>query len=356
MKYICNAAASMAGTLFLVCIGNIVFSTNALASASIYPNQGCSNLGFTVKIAPINPDPVTGAVEVSGVGINTPVASLVVENINPTARCDTGFSTSPFPGDVPPGKGFIVYRTSRCDNQTAKDSEGIVGIFCSSDGGGMSSSGILEFAGDHGPAPVTSLSGSHAFTLQSKNFIGRKVVDIDQITNAFHDLSSTWGGYTWSLKPVAANVVNHARELILTYTPTCSASVNNVDFGIRTVDELNNGVRMQANVNISCNDILPAYSIKISSDVGMSKNGIINSENSTLGYRLTWGDLTDAGLSVSNQPVILDSVVTLINGRRPSTESFNIPLNIEPVSIASSGVDISPGSANSRINIELKFN
>ncbi|EME7695730.1 hypothetical protein VZ957_004538 [Salmonella enterica] len=353
MKFIRDKYCNATGLFLTGVVGSVFFSGDALASP--YQNQGCSNLGFTVKVSPINPDPVTGAVEVSGLGINTPLANLIVDSINPIARCDTGFSTSPYPGDVPPGKGFVVYRTSRCDNKTARDPEGIVGTFCQMSDSGVSNSGILEFAGNNGPAPVTRLSAPHAFTLQSKNFIGKKIINLDSITNGFQNISTTWGEYAWNLKPTAANVSNYARQLILTYTPTCSASVNNVAFGSRTVNELNSGIKMQANVNISCNDILPTYSIKVSSDVGATNN-ILKSDNSTVGYSLTWGNTSEAGLSVSNQPVVLDRVITLPYGRRPSRQSFDIPLIIAPVSTALPGADITPGPANSRINIELKFN
>lgn len=151
-----------------------------------------------------------------------------------------------------------------------------------------------------------------------------------------------------------SNISVSSRKLKLIYRPTCSASVNNVDFGNINVGEIINGVTKQAVVDIDCNDLLLAYSINILSNTGTDKN-VIFSDNATVGYSLTWGDLSQSGLntSLSNQPIELNS--ELNNGSKPLNTRFSIPINITPVSRLPFGKDIKPGNADSVINIELKF-
>lgn len=352
MKSVFDKCCNAIGIILIGVAGTFLINMNVLANSS-YPNQGCSNLGFRVGISSPLADS-NGVVEVSGLKENTVIAYLVLKDFS--GVCDTGYSTSTNVNDTPPGKGFVVYDTPTCNNGIAQDLDGIVGIYCS-DKDGARTSGILEFNGDHGPAPVTELTSPHPFVLKSKNFIGKKVIQINQITNGFARLYSTWGAYTWNLKATPGNVWNEAQELVLSYTPTCSASVNNVDFGSRTVDEIKKGMEETVNIEISCNDILPKYSINISSDFGGS-NSTINSGNSTLGYQLTWGDLSKSGLSAdkNNTPVILGMSVSPDNGKRPGDSSFNIPLLIKPVPLRGSFADILPGRADSRININLQFN
>ncbi|MCU6198650.1 hypothetical protein KWI12_17465 [Citrobacter cronae] len=329
-----------------------LFTTGNVLAAPGYDEQGCNDLNFMVEVSPRNPQS-DGSVEVAGVGINEVVADLNVSSISGT--CNTGFDYSP-PGTGAPGKGFVVYEVNNCLSNVSKDRDGIVGMFCL---GG--NSGILEFSqsGDNVPTP---LMGKHAFTLQKKDFIGRKEIDLRDITKSFSQLYTTWGNYDWRPKPVIAKVMSaNANKLVLTYTPTCSANVNNVIFPgtpspsaiiNRTVDS------QQANVLVQCNDILPKYSITIDSMYGIhsANDGVIKSTNSSVGYQLTWGgNLPNSGLTEKGNVKLLTPLI-LRNGSRPTGNNFNIPVDITPISLATPGKDVTPGPANAAMVIALTFN
>lgn len=321
-----------------------------------YDVQGCNDLSFTVEVIPRNPQS-DGSVEVSGLAINATVADLLV-NVN-SGTCNTGLDHSP-PDTLRPGKGFVVYEVGTCSGGVAKDSTGIVGTLCVDEGPGVKSSALLEFAewGNNKPTPLIA---RHSFTLQTKDFIGEQVIDLTTITNDFKILYTTWGNYNWRQKPLTA-IVNSgkANKLVLRYTPACSATVNNVVFpGTPSPSSISNGTisPQQATVKIQCNDILPQYSVKIDSPLGIhDKDGVIKSTNDSVGYRLTWGNnLSNSGL-VAKGNVQLSKPLELEAGARPHGNNFSIPVDITPVSLASAGKDIIPGPANSELCITLTFN
>lgn len=337
--------------LSTIIIFTLIPAAKALAMPG-YDAQGCNDLSFTVEVIPRNPQ-TDGSVEVSGLAINDPVADLYVSSISGT--CNTGLDHSP-PDTSRPGKGFIVYDVREClPGGVAKDSTGIVGMLCVN-----KSSGLLEFAewGNNIPAP---LKAPHAFTLQTKNFIGKQEIDLTSITKGFTNLYTTWGNYDWRQKPLMALVNStNANKLVLRYTPACSATVNNVVFpGTPSSSSISNGTisPQQAEVKIQCNDILPKYSVTIDSPHGIhNKDGIIKSTNDSVGYRLTWGNnLSNSGL-VAKGNVQLSKPLELEAGARPHGNNFSIPVDITPVSLTSAGKDIIPGPANSELLITLKFN
>lgn len=195
-----------------------------------------------------------------------------------------------------------------------------------------------------GPLTTTPLSIRGALTLKKK-VIGR--VTLDPFFFWPTDFVSMLGGYPETLQNEMANVTGIKRSMTLVYTPACSASVNDVDFGNAvSMDSIQNASLSQtATVYISCEDILPAYTIKLSSPEGVYDNQTIKSVNTTVGYRLSFEN--NANLELNNE---------LLNVVVPSAPIFEIPIVVQPVSLVGNAGNIQPGSANSSISIELKFN
>lgn len=161
--------------------------------------------------------------------------------------------------------------------------------------------------------------------------------------------------YDQDIHPVAISFTTNTATLRLINRASCSASVNDVTFtSSPTARAISAGEvdPIAANIALTCNAVLPAYTIKVSSPSGTngdSTNGVIKSENDTIGYSLTWGDN-----QVASGDVQLDT--TLTPATLPTQSSFQIPINVRPVSLVSSASQITSGPANSTINIELRFN
>lgn len=137
--------------------------------------------------------------------------------------------------------------------------------------------------------------------------------------------------------------------------PTCTTSVNDPNFNSVNQHDIENGSVTTKTINIilTCSGLLTSYTIKLSSSKGIygqNDDGIIKGDNSTVGYHLTWADAT-----VSNKSSSVNLNTTLTPNTPPSTESFNIPINIKPVAISASG-KVSSGPANSSLNVSLLFN
>ncbi|EAR4614602.1 hypothetical protein EOH73_23715 [Salmonella enterica] len=171
-----------------------------------------------------------------------------------------------------------------------------------------------------------------------------------------NNILTAYNNYDWhnGSEPGNGITFDDNKKLRLIYRPTCSASVNNVDFGELNVGDILKGVTKQAIIDINCNDLLLAYSIKVTSNAGSDDN-VIRSKNNTVGYRLNWGDLNNTGLepSFSSKEIELNNAMD--NRNDPTSTRFSIPINITPVSRLSFGNDIKPGKADSVINIELQF-
>ena len=81
-------------------------------------------------------------------------------------------------------------------------------------------------------------------------------------------------------------------------------------------------------------------------------NGIINTKlNSTVGYQLKWGDSTVK--PVNTAITINGSTITPTNKKPTQKKSFTIPIKVKPVAL---GETVSPGAANTALNIKLTFN
>jgi len=108
-----------------------------------------------------------------------------------------------------------------------------------------------------------------------------------------------------------------------------------------------------ATVTVSCDDILPKYTVKVSSPNGTQGNatdGVIKSNNASVGYRLSWkeGQVASAGSNIQ-----LDSVLT--PATQPTANTFKLPISVKPVALVPQA-DVTAGPANSAIRIDLAFN
>ncbi|ECN9266962.1 fimbrial protein [Salmonella enterica subsp. enterica serovar Typhimurium] len=325
--------------IFILTMGNTFYSRSAIA---FDPEQGCSNLGFSLKVKPVVSATPDNKIEVAGVPLNSVIAYLEPEDV--TGICDTGFSTNPSPGDIPPGLGFVAYRATNCNGGLSYDNGRNISMFCLN-----SMNALLEYDGDFGSSPVRPVAENRKtnhITLQKKT-PGVTVVDLTSLTNNFSDIYSTWGSYDWNIKKETFTLRTFPSTLTLIYTPTCSAEVNDVEFGTLSPLQIkdNSVAAQKANINISCNDILPKYSVSFSSPNGvMPDKTTIQSDNPTIGYRLFWGDKGSMGT------IKLEEV----HEKNTNSQNVTIPVDITPVSLTSG--NITPGKANSAIIINLKFN
>lgn len=190
----------------------------------------------------------------------------------------------------------------------------------------------------------------HPITITLKN--KKPGVTIVDFGSMFKKLYSFYGwSYFWEPSNVTLSI---PAPLKITYVASCKASLENIAFpGSPTASDIIKGVSPQkGNIRIDCDGALPSYTIKISSPKGSHGspiNGIINSDNTTVGYQLTWADN-----QISTGNVQLDSI--LRPTRLPTNASFVIPINVRPVSLVNNIKDIISGPANSTLRVDLKFN
>lgn len=298
----------------------------------------CNNLNFNIEFA-------EQEVDITGKPLGFRFPSFLITNYG-SITCDGSYDNDKSRG------GFVIVQSGRSPTLAPlSDTKSQISI---ADSGGRV--GLLAFRTGNAIGMQHVSPGVQDFILEKK-MPGETVISIqDVLGSGLHGrMFSAYNLFDWyNEQEDGSNISVSSRKLKLIYRPTCSASVNNVDFGNINVGEIINGVTKQAVVDIDCNDLLLAYSINISSNTGTDKN-VIFSDNATVGYSLTWGDLSQSGLntSLSNQPIELNS--ELNNGNKPLNTRFSIPINITPVSRLPFGKDIKPGKADSVINIELKF-
>lgn len=298
----------------------------------------CTNLNFEIAFA-------EHEVDITGKPLGFRFPSFSITNYG-SITCDGSYNNSK------PRGGFVIVQSGRSPTLApSNDTESQISI---ADSGGRV--GLLAFrTGDAiGMQPVEP--GVQDFVLERKMPGVTEISIQDVLGPGLHSqIFSAYNLFDWyNESENGSNISVNPRKLRLIYRPTCSASVNNVDFGKLNVSDITKGVTKKAIVDIDCNDLLLAYSIKISPGTG-TDNNVIFSDNDTVGYRLTWGDLSQSGLStsLSNQLIAFNS--ELDNGSKPLDTRFSIPINITPVSRLPYGEDIKPGKADSVINIELKF-
>ncbi|EJD6049146.1 fimbrial protein [Providencia rettgeri] len=143
-------------------------------------------------------------------------------------------------------------------------------------------------------------------------------------------------------------------NLTMTVKASCSATVGDVAFGDRTAGDIKKGMieNKVMSLAIACDTTLANYTLTFTAADGAkdATNGIINTKgNSTIGYQLLWGDSTvkpvDTALAING------TVITPTN--KPTAASFSIPIKVKPVAF---GEIVSPGAANTALNIKLTFN
>ncbi|EAR9301724.1 hypothetical protein KHA76_003628 [Salmonella enterica subsp. houtenae serovar 44:z36,[z38]:-] len=192
----------------------------------------------------------------------------------------------------------------------------------------------------------------------NKLLLNKKIPGRTKINPLFfirNDFVSLIGGYPDSLQSEFV-AISGVKDIDLVYTPSCSARLENVVFPEQTSSAIQSGTvtPQQASINVSCDDILPKYTVKISSPRGIPDDktptdGIIKSDNPSVGYRLTWGDN-----QVGTGNVALNSALT--PARLPSTSNFSLPIDIRPVSLVPKVEDIISGPSGSSIQVDLTFN
>ncbi|EAA0698991.1 fimbrial protein [Salmonella enterica subsp. enterica serovar Nottingham] len=325
-------------------VGHRIFSLIGWGACAIFFASAeaqaarCTNLNFDIGFA-------EHEVDITGKPLGYQFASFSITNFG-AIRCDGSYDQPHHAG------GFVIVQTGL--SPTLVPQRATASQISIADSAGRV--GLLSF-------PTAAAIGFNPVLPHLQNFIlerkmpGVTEISVEDVLGAGFrgQIYTAYNDYQWHNEwESGSNITVNPRKLRLIYRPTCSASVNNVDFGTLTVDDIMKGVTKPATVDIDCNDLLLAYSIKVSSTTG-ADNNVVLSNNDTVGYRLAWGDLSPSGLTPSYQPVALNNVLSLDAGRQPSGTKFSIPINVTPVSRALPGKDIKPGKSDSAVNIELIF-
>ncbi|SUB84071.1 Uncharacterised protein [Pragia fontium] len=143
-------------------------------------------------------------------------------------------------------------------------------------------------------------------------------------------------------------------NLSMVVKASCSAEVNDIAFGDQSAGDIKKGtvVDKTMSLDIACDTTLANYTVSFTAADGVNNatNGIISTKaNSTVGYQLKWGNDT---VKAANSVVTIDGVA-ISPTKKPTTESFSIPIKVKPVAL---GTIVSPGAANTALNIKLTFN
>ncbi|MGL5456661.1 MAG: hypothetical protein ACRDB3_17465 [Citrobacter telavivensis] len=323
-------------SLIFCAVCTLIFASGE--AQAVPPGPRCTNLNFAIDFAIKEPLDITGM----PLGSELPSFDITVHD----GQCIGNYIPAHHAG------GFIIVQSHRTSGSFIPQNKQKSQISIADDEGKI---GLLTFATADGLGYTPVRPGVQPFILERKR-PGLTEISINDILGKHiqSNILSSYNFFEINNASEKAIVSVSGNTLQLIYRPTCSASVNNVDFGNLNVSDIINGVTKQAYVDIDCNDLLLAYSIKVTSGNGSDDNGIF-SENDTVGYRLTWGDLKNTGLESSLSGKAIELNNELDNKSDPKYTRFSIPINITPVSRLSFGNDIKPGKADSVINIELKF-
>ena len=142
-------------------------------------------------------------------------------------------------------------------------------------------------------------------------------------------------------------------SIVLVNKVSCGVSVNDVAFGTVTATAAKAGsiAAKNININFTCNNVLPTYSLSFTGNDGASNaaNGIIKVKgNSSIGYQLKWGN---SAVKPVNTAVNVNG--SAMAGVKPTTANFTVPLTVKPVLLTASPV---PGVANTALKINVKLN
>lgn len=222
-------------------------------------------------------------------------------------------------------------------------------------GGGVTI-GVLPLVSGTGWVSLPGPTSNPRFYLRDKSkLVGKTNIDMGKFFNP-NNIYSEVDSRIPFIKETATLTGDANKTITLVYTPTCSASVNDVAFpGAPTASAIVAGTitPQTATVTVSCDDILPKYTVKVSSPNGTQGNatdGVIKSNNASVGYRLSWkeGQVASVGSNIQ-----LDSVLT--PATQPTTNTFNVPISVKPVALVPLA-NVTAGPANSAIKIDLTFN
>ncbi|EPL6453980.1 fimbrial protein [Providencia rettgeri] len=143
-------------------------------------------------------------------------------------------------------------------------------------------------------------------------------------------------------------------NLSMTVKASCSASVADVAFGDQAAGDIKKGTVADKvmTLTVTCDTTLANYTLAFTAADGVKDvaNGIMNTKgNSTVGYQLKWGSSTvkpvDTALAING------AVITPTT--KPTAASFSVPIKVKPIAL---GDVVSPGAANTALNIKLTFN
>lgn len=143
-------------------------------------------------------------------------------------------------------------------------------------------------------------------------------------------------------------------NLTMLVKASCGSSVNDVAFGDQSAGSIKNGTVAEKimTLAITCDTTLANYTLSFTAADGVKDvtNGIIGTKaNATVGYKLLWGDDT---VKAVNTALAINGTATT-PAKKPTTANFNIPIKVKPVAL---GATVSPGAANTALNIKLTFN
>lgn len=143
-------------------------------------------------------------------------------------------------------------------------------------------------------------------------------------------------------------------NISMTVKASCSASVADIAFDDQAAGDIKNGTVADKTISlkIDCDTTLANYTLTFTAADGVKDitNGIINTKlNSTVGYQLRWGDSTVKPLDTA---ITVDGTA-MTPTTKPTATSFTIPIKVKPVAL---GEIVSPGAANTALNIKLTFN
>lgn len=154
----------------------------------------------------------------------------------------------------------------------------------------------------------------------------------------------------------AANVTGGTvtSNLSMTVKASCSATVGDVAFGDQAAGDIKKGTVADKvmSLAIACDTTMATYTLTFTAADGVkdATSGIINTKlNSTVGYQLMWGDSTVK--PVDTAVTVNGTAITPTN--KPTAASFSIPIKVKPVALSEI---VSPGAANTALNIKLTFN
>ncbi|MHC9060965.1 hypothetical protein [Pantoea sp. y20] len=183
---------------------------------------------------------------------------------------------------------------------------------------------------------------------------GKTIIPLSDLFSAQAHTAGV-GGFSHARKDESVVVSYSTPTITLIYRPSCSAKVNDIAFGVQTVDSIKKGnAEKEALIEVSCEAILPAYSITLNSSKGINdvKKGIIKSAHNNIGYQLSWGK--GDGSQVGALGTAVELGVPLSPDTKPIKNNFTIPLKVKPM-VLKNTQGVTSGNADSDITITLEF-